>query len=90
MKSFGGGKRFIPEFFKPKRMRRSQNGHPWQWDTDYNVADLPKWESSVEEAKLTSARLFGNTLDEEDRSNRRPQKRAGVYHRYKESSFKLC
>eukprot|EP00948_MAST-09A_sp_MAST-9A-sp1_P001742 g1742.t1 len=31
--SFATGKRCIPEFMKPKRLRRSQNGHPWQWDT---------------------------------------------------------
>jgi len=33
VKSFqgGGGKRFIPEFLKPKIARRSQSGHPWSW-----------------------------------------------------------
>ena len=37
-KAFGGGgankKRFIPEFLKPKGNRRSQNGHPWEWDIE--------------------------------------------------------
>ncbi|GMH39238.1 hypothetical protein BSKO_07136 [Bryopsis sp. KO-2023] len=33
LRSFGGksGQRFIPEFLKPKSMRCSQNGHPWEW-----------------------------------------------------------
>ena len=27
----GQGKRFMPEFVKPKSLRRSQSGHPWMW-----------------------------------------------------------
>ena len=48
MKSFATGKRCIPEFMKPKRLRRSQNGHPWEWDTSLNVqAHLKPFEKKV-------------------------------------------
>jgi len=31
IEAFGLGKRFIPEFLKPRSNRRSQAGHPWRW-----------------------------------------------------------
>lgn len=36
VKSFAGGagKRFIPEFLKPKIARRSQAGNPWDWNAE--------------------------------------------------------
>jgi len=36
VKSFAGGagKRFIPEFLKPKIARRSQSGNPWDWNAE--------------------------------------------------------
>ena len=38
-----GSKRLIPEFLKPKTMRRSQSGHIWAWNPDGNLPH--KWQS---------------------------------------------
>ena len=38
-----GSKRMIPEFLKPKTMRRSQSGHIWAWNPDGNLPH--KWQS---------------------------------------------
>ena len=54
------GKRMVPEFMKPKRSRRSQNGHPWLWI----VEDKPEVSASTTRTSHSSS----SWADDDDRN----------------------